>query len=109
MHPDWARVLRDQCEKAGVPFFFKQHGAYAPVLDQPRDGDVWVSFDGPARPWQHGDGHVRRGGSEFRQGFPGAESALVRRVGKKAAGRELDGREWDQFPEVPVREGGETP
>lgn len=24
MHPDWARSLRDQCQEAGVPFFFKQ-------------------------------------------------------------------------------------
>jgi protein gp37 len=28
MHPDWARALRDQCEVAGVPFLFKQWGAY---------------------------------------------------------------------------------
>lgn len=27
MHPDWARSLRDQCEQARVPFFFKQAGA----------------------------------------------------------------------------------
>src|SRR5690606_945826 len=26
MHPDWARVLRDQCVSAGVPFFMKQMG-----------------------------------------------------------------------------------
>jgi protein gp37 len=24
MHPDWARALRDQCRRAGIPFFFKQ-------------------------------------------------------------------------------------
>lgn len=24
MHPDWARAIRDQCQVAGVPFFFKQ-------------------------------------------------------------------------------------
>lgn len=27
MNPDWARGLRDQCQAAGVPFFFKQWGA----------------------------------------------------------------------------------
>lgn len=32
MHPDWARNLRDQCISAGVPFFFKQWGHYAPDL-----------------------------------------------------------------------------
>lgn len=26
MHPDWARSIRNQCELAGVPFFFKQWG-----------------------------------------------------------------------------------
>lgn len=30
MHPDWARGLRDQCQAAGVPFFFKQWGDWAP-------------------------------------------------------------------------------
>jgi len=27
MHPDWPRALRDQCEAAGVKFFFKKMGA----------------------------------------------------------------------------------
>lgn len=30
MHPDWPRSLRDQCQAAGVPFFFKQFGKYGP-------------------------------------------------------------------------------
>jgi len=29
MHPDWARSIRDQCQEAGVPFFFKQWGKLA--------------------------------------------------------------------------------
>jgi len=28
MHPDWARSIRDQCQVAGVPFFFKQWGEW---------------------------------------------------------------------------------
>ena len=35
-HPDWFRSVRDQCQAAGVPFFFKQWGAWAPVPD----GDI---------------------------------------------------------------------
>lgn len=31
MHPDWARSLRDQCLKVGIPFFYKQWGAWGPV------------------------------------------------------------------------------
>lgn len=30
MHPDWARSIRDQCTAAGVAFFFKQWGEWAP-------------------------------------------------------------------------------
>jgi protein gp37 len=33
MHIAWARSLRDQCAAAEVPFFFKQWGEYAPILD----------------------------------------------------------------------------
>jgi protein gp37 len=28
MKAEWARSIRDQCDRAGVPFFFKQWGAY---------------------------------------------------------------------------------
>jgi protein gp37 len=30
MHPDWARKVRDDCKAAGVPFMFKQWGEWAP-------------------------------------------------------------------------------
>lgn len=31
MHPDWVRSVRDQCQSAGVPFFFKNWGYWIPV------------------------------------------------------------------------------
>ncbi len=34
-HPDWFRLLRDQCAAAMVPFFFKQWGAFAPMGGPP--------------------------------------------------------------------------
>ncbi len=46
MHPDWARRVRDECQRQGVPFHFKQWGG----------------------------------------------------TNKKAAGRMLDGRTWDEWP-----------
>ncbi|MDX2235305.1 MAG: phage Gp37/Gp68 family protein [Hyphomonadaceae bacterium] len=77
MHPDWARSLRDGCATAGVPFFFKQWGEWAPVA---------ADHDGPAqlRPWANTDG---------RRGF-------IARLGKRAAGRTLDGATHDAFPEA---------
>lgn len=34
MHPSWAKAVRDACEAEGIPFFFKQWGAWAPGFDE---------------------------------------------------------------------------
>ena len=39
MHPDWVRSIRDQCQAAGVPFFFKQWGEWWPIGQMP---DGWL-------------------------------------------------------------------
>lgn len=102
MHPGWARTLRDQCVDRGVAYFHKQNGAYAPVVDKPAWGDVWVHPDGSTTAWDSDDGHIRHGLGDFKLG----DAVLVRKVGKKAAGRLLDGRTWDEFPQpVEVRHG----
>jgi protein gp37 len=105
MHPSWARSLRDQCATAGVPFLFKQWGEWAP--------DEWIDEDGcrhvgrkpeardskslvmhpagmtaltpdnPFDPWEHG--------------HP-CWHTVMRRVGKKRAGRLLDGAQHDGYP-----------
>lgn len=31
MHPNWVRLIRDQCKKANVPFFFKGWGEWQPT------------------------------------------------------------------------------
>lgn len=82
MHPDWARSLRDQCQAAGVRFFFKQWGEWGPSH---------LSNDG--RPWFVPDSH--RWPIEAGEPEGGVWSY---RVGKKAAGRLLDGRTWDEVP-----------
>lgn len=85
MHPDWARSLRDQCNTAGVPFLFKQWGEWMP--GEKKGDTVRLTFPvdaphGPASP-------------SF---FDWTDGACVARVGKKAAGRQLDGRTWDETP-----------
>ncbi len=72
MQANWARSIRDQCEAAEVPFFFKQWGEYLPDSQN------------------HG---MTEEGRSLAQGWQGI------RVGKKAAGRLLDGREWNQMPQ----------
>lgn len=86
MHPDWARSLRDQCTAAGVPFFFKQWGMWAP------DGH-WGA--GPVRPRQM---YVRPLLPPPPRMFPGEGYSLTRFGTAKAAGRMLDGRTWDEYP-----------
>lgn len=103
MHADWARSLRDQCVNAGVPFLFKQWGEWLPwtqfsgsqVVDPPEQTrfDTMEWCDGAWRDvgkpdiWATKDGDVD-------------DTQCVGRVGKKAAGRVLDGRTWDGFPEA---------
>lgn len=101
MHLTWARSLRDQCAASGTKFFFKQWGEYLPwsqftgaaIKDDPEqtrfstfewDGDHWDHIDRPM--WcDSADGHVD-------------DEQCVGRVGKKAAGRLLDGRTHDDMP-----------
>jgi protein gp37 len=83
-HPDLFRSLRDQCIDAGVPFFFKQWGAWTPIGTV----DDFTIID-----------HLKTGKDMIVDGTF-LEPVLMRRVGKKLAGRLLDGREWNQMPEV---------
>jgi protein gp37 len=84
MHPDWARSLRDQCQAAHVPFLFKQWGEWAPGT-QTDMGSPEHTFS-TGKQIDIGSGRT----------LPFGE--LVRRVDKKAAGRMLDGREWNEVP-----------
>ncbi|WP_343726647.1 phage Gp37/Gp68 family protein [Burkholderia seminalis] len=96
MHPDWARSLRDQCAVAGVPFLFKQHGEWAPGSGDFGAGRVETAAIAL-------DGRVAAGGYRVDDYPHGATSgdgwSMVRRTGKRAAGRVLDGRTHDDFPE----------
>lgn len=93
MHPDWARSLRDQCKTAGVPFFFKQWGEWMPVFHgiNPSANDpkcrIHDGFTFPAQP-----------GDPGQDGRPIGQHMW--KVGKKAAGRKLDGVEHNEYPEV---------
>ncbi|WP_109507321.1 DUF5131 family protein [Nocardioides speluncae] len=104
MHPDWARSLRDQCTKAGVPFHFKQRGEW-----------TWIEPDRfriPTKPYSdrvavmHPAGMTamtkRNPFNPFERGHPDWHTR-IERVGKLRAGRELDGRTWDEFPEAVAR------
>jgi protein gp37 len=99
MHPAWARSLRDQCQAALVPFFFKQWGEWGHALHMA--GVSAVS----AAPAAHNGYYAHRnrvrvhGGAEDGHCFESrSDDRHIIRVGKKAAGRLLDGREWNEAP-----------
>ena len=95
MNPEWVRLIRDQCAMSGVPFFFKQWGDWAP-LDE-LAASLGYSSVAAALFMEKKFCHKIHEAETFRFGDGGP---LVYRVGKKAAGRLLDGRLWDEYPEV---------
>lgn len=69
MHPDWVRSVGDQCQVAGVPFFFKAWGDLNPKTISFIQECVW------------------------------AEAGWIENKRMKG-GNVLDGRTWEEFPEV---------
>jgi protein gp37 len=75
MHPEWLTSLRDQCVDAEIKFHFKQYGNWREV--SPRNVN----------------------GYETKTIFlSNGQRILIANMGKKAAGRKLQGQTWDQFP-----------
>jgi len=100
MHPDWARSLRDQCVAARIPFFFKQWGAYKAVGKNGCSHDSSDGAQGPVVKLNPQRVDVWRCNicSTLHGYLAGDKPFDFKRVGKKAAGRLLDGRTWDEFP-----------
>jgi len=102
MHPDWVRSIRDQCTKAYVPFFFKQWGEWAlgrrmieielpAYMEEAREGILTLETIDPSS---------EAGKTRYVAVDKEGRAFELLRVGKKAAGRLLDGREWNEYPEV---------
>ena len=91
MHPDWARSLRDQCQMAGVAYFFKQWGEWEPRTE-------WSGHLGSGR--FETMRSVMLDGSKCPDDVAPQDIGAHRmaRVGKKGAGRLLDALEWSEFP-----------
>ncbi|HYE33339.1 MAG TPA: phage Gp37/Gp68 family protein [Methylomirabilota bacterium] len=92
-HPDWFRSVQKRSRSYGVGFFFKQWGEWKPLCnlyaedrDEHENGStdrvIALEFNGDI-PEDH---------------QPDATAWLMDRVGKKAAGRLLDGHEWNEVP-----------
>lgn len=82
-HPDWHRQTRDFCERRGIAYLFKQHGAWKHM---PERAHLKEAFK---QQWKR-----------VESGIDGIRPVLMFNVGKKAAGRLLDGTEHNGFPRV---------
>jgi protein gp37 len=96
-HPDWFRAIRDACAAAGVPFHFKQWGEWR----EAQTGDEFDTSKGgagkpPAFIVDPEDGTVHC----FMPAKPNPRYRVMVKVGKKAAGRLLDGVTHDARPVV---------
>jgi len=100
-HPDWFRLLREQCDNCAVPFLFKQWGNWLPgfmtasehtmMLDDSTGPQSGMTLGKPphaasyVHPWHDDSDFVR----------------VSANVGKGKAGRLLDGIEHNGFPVKP--------
>lgn len=108
MHPNWARRAEKFCRANHIPFLFKQWGEWLPVAGVYDD-------DGADRAFEYVDhwtcalesngsipqlnAPIGQDGSSF-QYQPAPGSWWMAKVGKKNAGRNLDGVIYDAYPEV---------
>jgi protein gp37 len=104
MHPDWARSIRDQCVAAGVPFFFKQWGewdgggVFGSGCDDPCGRCVIALRKWDGTRWTGAGLSIT--GTDWEPGNHLTGGLQIHRVGKKRAGRLLDGREWNEYPNL---------
>lgn len=94
MNPAWAQAIRDQCAAAGVPFFFKQWGEWSHSEQTPAPVPGPHFFDEYGRP-------CGAGWHFWSEGDRGQNASI--RVGKKAAGRLLDGVLHTGMPDAGAR------
>jgi protein gp37 len=86
MHPEWALSIQQHCRHANVAFHFKQWGSWTPV-----------------------DSNRELGGGRRIKVSDASGTVELERLTKHAAGRRLNGREWDGFPtpRAPLRVAAE--
>lgn len=89
MYPQWARDIRDQCQAAGVPLHFKQHGAWLHESQFKARQEQILGWYAKLHPDY----------LKTRKTFEWPDGSISYRIGKKRAGRLLDGKEWSEFPQ----------
>lgn len=105
MHPDWVRSIRDQCVDAGVPFLFKQWGAWLFEDQRVAGYDGHEKLFGELGHDKFSNKHLKHTDKDVGAMACRSKHRIYTnggfnfyRVGKKRSGRLLDGREWNEIP-----------
>ncbi len=104
MHPEWVRTIRDDCGVYGVPFFFKQWGKWgwvgsgsSGVYDPGQLGAFVPSPQSDNQLLAVSATNVTQDATIYAGTF-WAKHDAIHALGKKRAGRRLDGLEHDEMP-----------
>lgn len=99
MHPWWVMNLRDQCVALSVPFLFKQWGEWVQVAHcEELQGDGLYTPDCTGYRYQRT--FCSLDGARFSDCRVAPDGVVtLDRCGKRIAGRLLNGREWNEFPQ----------
>ncbi len=75
MHPDWIRLIRDQCKAENIPFWFKQWGEWREVVLRPKKYKTKIIGSGVFN------------------------KLVMEKAGKKRAGDLIDGKQYKHLPD----------
>jgi protein gp37 len=102
-NPNWVRKIRDDCQAAGTPFFFKGWGGWGVKVVNHL---THKQYAGQLVPYTTVCSSDRKSiGEVTYHAYPAdvvdndfRDIEVMERMGKKRAGRVLDGRTWDEVP-----------
>ena len=92
MHPDWVRSIQQQCQSAGVPFFFKQWGEWSPAISAENYGFLSTKASNILNTIYSTPSKLIIKDNDNKTYFL--------KVGKKQAGALLDGKEYREMPKI---------
>lgn len=105
LHPELVRSVRDQCDSAGVPFFFKGWGEWGvtginKIPSDSQDFGEWTTISSTDRKSVGKKSYYACNGETVKEGvLTGWRKAFhIEKVGRNKAGRKLDGRTHDDLP-----------